>query len=76
MEQGNAEFNDIVFQEGKDGERHQKKYEALLKRDINPIRYVNDSFLRSLGLYDIVYWMLDRLNLTHFVHEEILLLLG
>lgn len=66
MEQGNADFNDIVFQKGKDGERHQKKYEALLNRDINLIRYVNDSFLHSLGLYDIVYWMLDRLNLTHF----------
>lgn len=66
MAQGNDDFNGIIFWEGKDGERQRKKYEALMNRDIVPTRYINEYWLCSLGLYDIVYWMLDRSCLTHF----------
>lgn len=63
---GNADFNGVIFREGRDSRKYKKHYEALLNRDIVPTRYANDSFLHSLGLYDSVYWMLDRLSLTHF----------
>ena len=63
---GNTDFNGVVFREGRDGRKQQKDYEALLTRDIVPKRYADDSRLHSLGLYDSIYWMLDRLSLTHF----------
>lgn len=63
---GNADFNGVVFREGRDGRKQQKHYEALLTQDIVPTRYASDSCLHNLGLYDSVYWMVDRLSLTHF----------
>lgn len=63
---GNVDINRVVFREGRDGRKQQKHYEALLNWDIILIRYVDDSCLLSLGLYDNVYWMLDRLSFTHF----------
>lgn len=62
---GEAGFNGVIFQQGKDDQKHRKNYESL-NQDIVPTRYADDSCLCSLGLYDNVYWMLDRLSLTHF----------
>lgn len=65
MAQGGADFNGIVFRDGRDSEKQKKKYEALMNREISPTRYANDSCLRTLGLYANVYWMLGRLGLTY-----------
>lgn len=63
---GDAYFNVIVFRDEKDGEKHKRKYKALMIMEIVSTRYVDDSCLRTLGLYDSVHWMINMLGLSHF----------
>src|SRR4051812_21212192 len=48
-------------------ETHRKRFEVLAQRDISPTRHADDSCLRTLGLYDSVSWMFERIGWSHFL---------
>lgn len=53
-QEGNVDYNGIVFREGRDGEKQRKKYETLMNEQIVSTRYTDDSCLCALGLFDSV----------------------
>lgn len=65
-QEGNAHFEGVIFWDGRDGRKQQKKFKALLNRDIIPMRYADDTCLHRLGLFDSVNWMINKVGLSHF----------
>ncbi|KAI5444286.1 hypothetical protein KIW84_012786 [Lathyrus oleraceus] len=63
---GNASFEGVIFWDGRDGRKQQKKFEALLNREIIPTRYAKDTCLHRLRLLDSVNWMISSVGLSHF----------
>ncbi|CAJ2633365.1 unnamed protein product [Trifolium pratense] len=45
-------------------------YEDLKRREIQATRYADNSILRKLGLLDSVNYLLDNLNLRHFLSQQ------
>ncbi|CAJ2668202.1 unnamed protein product [Trifolium pratense] len=45
-------------------------YEDLRRREIQATRYADDSTLRKLGLLDSVNFLLDNLNVRHFLSQQ------
>jgi hypothetical protein len=60
---------EIIFRQGKSGEKQHKLYEALSSREIQPTRYADVACLRRLGLYDSVNHMLNLLNLNYLLSQ-------
>lgn len=54
------------FGNGRDGQKQQNKFEALLNRDIITMGYANATYLHRLGLLDNVNWMINIVGLYHF----------
>lgn len=69
---GEANSDGVIFREGRVGQRQRKKYEALQNREILSTRYVDDTCLCHLGLFDRIYWMIDMVGSTNFLHVETL----
>lgn len=60
-----VDYMNITFKEGTD---QQQRYTILYLHKITLTRYTNDSCLRALGIFDIIYLMLDRIWWTHFIN--------
>lgn len=58
-------YFDIQFKDNDDGAQR-RRYKKLFCREILPTRYVDDLCLRTLGLYENVYFMLDKVSLCRF----------